>query len=78
MMHTIRLRVNSKTYKNLMLFLKRFKKEEIQIIHENDEFLSIKEYLDKELEMIESGNAKLLSVDQLENQLETTIRRHET
>ena len=76
-MHTIRLRVNERIYKNLMWFLQRFNKEEIQIIEENDEFLSIQEYLKKELDSIENGSAELLSIDDLENLLESTIRKHE-
>ena len=76
-MHTIRLRVNERIYKNLMWFLQRFNKEEIQIIEENDEFLSIQDYLKKELDSIENGSAELLSIDDLENLLESTIRKHE-
>ena len=35
-MQTIRLRVNDKIYKHLMWFLRRFNKEEIQVIRENN------------------------------------------
>jgi len=61
-----------------MWFLGRFKKEEIQVIMENDEFISIQEYLKKELEKIENGTAKFVSIDQLDNELETTIKKYET
>ena len=64
-MQTIRLRVNDKIYKHLMWFLRRFNKEEIQVIRETDEFLSIQEYLNKELEKIENGTAGFTSIDQL-------------
>ena len=76
-MQTIRLRVNDKIYKNLMWFLQRFKKDEIQVINENDEFLSIQNYLSKELEKIENGTAEFINIDQLDNKLETTIRKYE-
>ena len=76
-MQTIRLRVNDKIYDRLMWLLERFNKEEIQVIRENDEFVSVREYLTKELENIENGTAKLVSVDQLDNELETTIKKHE-
>lgn len=52
-MQTIRLRVNEKIYNNLMLLLSRFKREEIQIIEENENYLTVKEYLEKELEKID-------------------------
>lgn len=77
-MHTIRLRVNDKIYKHLMWFLGRFNKEEIQVIRENDEFVSIQEYLKKELEKIENGTAEFVTIDQMDNELETTIRKYET
>lgn len=76
-MQTIRLRVNDKIYKYLMWFLRRFNKEEIQVIRETDEFLSIQEYLNKELEKIENGTAEFTNIDQLDNELETTIKTYE-
>lgn len=76
-MQTIRLRVNDKTYKHLMWFLDRFNKEEIQVIREDDTFISIQEYLKKELEKIENGTAEFVSIDQLDNELETTIKKYE-
>ena len=76
-MQTIRLRVNDKIYKHLMWFLRRFNKEEIQVIRENNEFLSIQEYLNEELEKIENGTAEFMNIDQLDNELETTIQNYE-
>ncbi len=77
-MQTIRLRINDKIYKHLMWFLKRFNKEELQVIREDDEFLSIQEYLNKELEKIENGTSEFLTIEQLDDELETTIRSYET
>ena len=76
-MQTIRLRVNDKIYNHLMWFLGRFSKEEIQVISENEEFISLQEYLNKELNKVEDGNVEYVSVDQLDNLLEDTIRKHE-
>lgn len=76
-MQTIRLRVNDKIYDRLMWLLERFNKEEIQVIRENDEFVSVREYLTKELEKIENGTAKFVSINDLDNELETTIKKHE-
>ena len=74
-MQTIRLRVNDKIYHHLMWFLKRFNKEELQVIREDKEFLSVQEYLNKELEKIENGTTGFLTIDQLDNELEATIRK---
>ncbi len=76
-MQTIRLRVSNRIYKNLMWFLKRFDKDEIQVIQESDEFLSVQEYLQEELSKVEEGSAKFISLDNLENDLDDTIKKHE-
>jgi len=60
-----------------MWFLKRFGKNEIEVISENDEYFSIQEYLKKELEKIENGTAEFISLNQLDEELESTIRKYE-
>jgi len=60
-----------------MWFLGRFSKEEIQIINENEEFISLQEYLNKELNKVEEGSVEYISIDQLDDLLEDTIRKHE-
>jgi hypothetical protein len=76
-MQTIRLQVNNSIYKNLMWFLSRFKKDEINIIQENGDFLSIQEYLHHELESIDNGETGFINIDQLDLDLENTIRKYE-
>ncbi len=76
-MQTIRLRVNDKVYKNLIRLLSKFSKEEIQVIEENDTFLSIQQYLEKELTSVEDGSAEYTSIEELENRLDATIRKNE-
>jgi len=76
-MQTIRLRVNDKIYKNLMWLLSRFNREEIQVIEENDEFLSVCQYLEKELVNLENGNVDFIGIDQLNEDLEATINKYE-
>ncbi len=76
-MQTIRLRVNDSIFQQLMWFLKRFGKNEIEVINENEEYLSIQEYLKKELEKIENGTAEFISFNQLNEELESTIRKYE-
>ncbi len=76
-MQTVRLQVNSSTYKHLMWFLSKFKKEEIRIINEDDEFLSVQKYLQNELINNEQCDMDFIGIDQLENELEETIRKYE-
>ena len=76
-MQTIRLRVNDKVYKNLIRLLSKYSKEEIQVIEENDTYLSIQQYLEKELTSVEDGSAEYTSIEELENRLDATIRKNE-
>lgn len=76
-MHTLRLRVDNKIYKNLMWFLERFSKEEIQIEEETNQFISTRQYLEKELNTIEEGKAEYISIEQLDDDLEAILRSHE-
>lgn len=76
-MQTIRLRVNDKVYKHLMWFLNKFSKDELQIIEEDQQFLSAQKELKKDLEMLEKGQSELIDLQQLDDELEATIRRYE-
>ena len=76
-MQTIRLRVNEKVYKHLMWFLNKFSKDELQIIEENEEFLSIQKDLQDELNRIEAGKAEFVDLQQLDDELESTLRKYE-
>ncbi len=60
-----------------MWFLKRFNKEEIQIIEENEDFLSIQDYLRKELELVEKDTAEFISLEELDRDLESSIRKYD-
>jgi len=76
-MQTIRIRVNDKIYKRLLKVLSRYNYEDIQIIEENDNFISTQQYLIKELEKLKKGDSGFMDINQLENDLETTIRKYE-
>jgi hypothetical protein len=60
-----------------MWLLKRFNKNGIEVIKENEEFISIQDYLKKELETIDNGTAEFLSLEQLDKELESTIKKYE-
>jgi len=76
-MQTIRIRVNDKIYKRLLKVLSRYNYEDIQIIEENDNFISTQQYLIKELEKLKKGDSGFIDINQLEDDLETTIRKYE-
>lgn len=76
-MQTIRLRVNENVYKNLIRLLSKFSREEIQVIEEDDTYLSIQQYLKKELTGVEDGSAEYTCIEKLEKRLDATIRKNE-
>lgn len=76
-MQTIRLRVNDKVYKHLMWFLNKFSKDELQIIEEDQQFLSAQKELKNDLDMLEKGQTEYIDLQQLDDELEATIRRYE-
>jgi hypothetical protein len=76
-MQTIRLRVNDRVYKNLIRLLSKFSRDDIQVIEEDENYLSIQQYLKKELSTVEDGSAEYIDIDELENTLDATIRKHE-
>ena len=60
-MYTIQLKINEKVYEKFLWLLSKFTKEEIEIVSDNQEFVSLQEYLKKELDEIESGKAVFYS-----------------
>ena len=60
-----------------MWFLSRFSEKEIRVIKEDKSFLSVQEYMQNELLSVNEGTAEYIEIDQLEDDLEKTIRKHE-
>jgi len=76
-MQTIRMMVSDKVFDNLMWFLSRFNTDEIQVIKESNEYVSIQNYLQHELNQLEEGKIEYLTLETLDQQLEATINKHE-
>ncbi|MDI5894718.1 MULTISPECIES: tRNA pseudouridine synthase A [Flavobacterium] len=76
-MQTIKLKINDSIYNELMWFLNRFSKDEVEIIKENEDFTETKNYLERELEDIKSGTATFFTVEEAEIRIEKTIRKYE-
>lgn len=60
-MTTIRLNINEKILGKVLRILRNFKKEDIEIIREDEYFIQNKQKLECILHHIESGEEKLLS-----------------
>ena len=67
--------MNEKVYDKLMALLSRFRKEDVEIV--SDEFVSDRDYLQKELDEIKSGKAEFYSQEELEKRSEELIRKYE-
>ncbi len=76
-MQTIQLKISDKIYDKFILFLGKFSSDEVEIVSKNQEFISTKEYLQKELDEIESGKAVFYSQEELEEKLDKTLRNYE-
>jgi hypothetical protein len=76
-MQTIRMMVSDKVFDNLMWFLSRFNADEIQVIKESNEYVSVQNYLQHELNQLEEGKIEYLTLEALDQQLEETINKHE-
>jgi hypothetical protein len=77
LMHTLKLKINDQVYDKLIGLLSKFNKDEVEIIMDETNYNETKRYLETELEEITSGNAKFLTVNEAEQQLENLIRKHE-
>lgn len=76
-MHTIKLRVSEKVYDHFLWFLKKFSKDEVEIIEEERAFYETRDYLEKELTEIKEGKARFSSLEDADQRLEKTIRKQE-
>ncbi|MBN1200039.1 MAG: hypothetical protein JXA23_11850 [Bacteroidales bacterium] len=76
-MHTIRLNISDSIYQKVIRFLGNFNPDEIQVIQENRNFLSIQQYLQDELNKVEEGTAEYINLEQLNHDLESTIKQYE-
>jgi len=76
-MPTLRLQVNEKVYNHLMWFLNRFSSDELQIIEEVPGFEAAQKALTHELAALENKEVPFICLNQLEQDLEATIRKQE-
>ncbi|WP_037320078.1 hypothetical protein [Salegentibacter sp. Hel_I_6] len=76
-MENIHLKVSTReAYKDLMEFLEKFDKNELEIIPDSD-FEKQKAELEKELEAIENGDSDLMDIEEYDSYLEKVINEYE-
>ncbi len=76
-MHTIHLKINEKVYEKFLWLLGKFTKDEIEIISDNQDFISTQDYLQKELDEIKSGEANFYSQNEFEDRLDQAFEKYE-
>jgi len=75
-MENIHLKVSTReAYKDLMEFLEKFDKNELEIIPDSD-FEKQKAELEKELEAIENGDSYLMDIEEYDSYLEKVINEY--
>ena len=67
------IKINDKVYDRFLWLLSKFNKEEVEIISEEQDFVSTKDYLQRELDGIQNGNANFISQKELESRLDQMI-----
>jgi len=72
-MRTIQLKINEKIYDQFLWLLSKFNKEEVEIISDQNDFTATQSFLQKELNEITNGSAKLLTQVEFENRLDQVI-----
>ena len=76
-MENIHLKVSTReAYKDLMEFLGKFDKNELEIIRDSD-FEKQKANLQKEWKAIEEGNSDLMDIEEYDSYLEKVINEYE-
>ena len=76
-MHTIKLKIDDRVYDKLIWLLRKFTKDELEIVIEEPNFTESKKHLEIELDEILSDKANFLTVNETEQKLENLIRKHE-
>lgn len=74
-MNTITIKVSDKIYNHLMWFLKRFSKDELEIV-EIQNFEKIKSELHDDLQQSLNSPENHLSIEELDALLEDTLKRY--
>jgi hypothetical protein len=78
-METLHLKIkNKETYNHILWFLKKFDKEELELLEGSKSFQSIQKELHQELEKIDAGDSSLIAMDTFDKELDRMIAEYES
>ena len=72
-MATIRLKINEKVLDKVLWLLGHFSSDEVEIVREDAEFLKNKKSVQDELNCMDQGKAKFISIEELDQQVRQII-----
>jgi len=76
-MRAIKLLVSDEAYDQFMKLLKKFRKDQVEVLADEKSFQEAKSYLTEELREINEGMATRHTLEDAEKKLEDDIRKHE-
>jgi len=74
-MQTITLKVSDKVYDHLIWFLKRFRKDELEIVRDGH-FEALKKQAEEDLKNALDNHHLALSLEEVEKEMETTLKKY--
>lgn len=72
-MATIKLKINDKVLEKVLWLLGHFTKDEVEIIPEDSDFSTNKNAIEKEIQLMDAGDAKFLSKEELNDRIDQII-----
>lgn len=76
-MRTVRLKISDTVFERFQDLINSFSKEEIEMISEDEGFISAQKYLQKELNEVQEGKAEYHSQSELDARLDKVIRKYD-
>jgi vacuolar-type H+-ATPase subunit I/STV1 len=76
-MTTLTLHVNDSILKDVLDFLGKFGKADVEVVQEDSVFLAQKKYLHEQEELFKRGEMKTYSIEEADAMLEKVIREYE-
>jgi uncharacterized protein YaaN involved in tellurite resistance len=77
-MTTIRLNINEKVLDKVLTLLGHFKNEDVEIIKEDSDYQAIKTKIEGIIQRVDSGQEKLVSQDELNDQLNKVLSKYDS
>ena len=77
-MTTIRLNINEKVLDKVLTLLGHFKNEDVEIIKEDSDYQAIKTKIEGIIQRVDSGQEKLVSQGELNDQLNKVLSKYDS